>query len=111
MEFSTSTLSSDVAVVACDGRLNMVAAPHLASLLKETVDAGHPRVVIDLEATTFVDSSGLGALVGGLKQARLAGGDLRIARAGEQVLTVLNLTNLDRILRPYPTVEDATHGW
>jgi len=58
-----------------------------------------------------VDSSGLGALIGGLKTARQADGDLRIAAPTEQVATVLGLTNLDRVLRPFATVEDAVRGW
>jgi anti-anti-sigma regulatory factor len=49
--------------------------------------------------------------VGGLKSARQAGGDLRIAAAPEQVRTVLALTNLDRVLTPHQTVEDAHRGW
>ena len=66
---------------------------------------------VDLGPTTFIDSSGLGALVSGLKTCRQAGGDLRIAAAGEQVRTVLKLTNLDRILRTHDTVEDARRDW
>lgn len=111
MEFSTSAPSDGVVVVSCDGRLNMVAAPPLTSLLRSLVEEGTTRIVVDLADTSFVDSSGLGALVGGLKHARQAGGDLRLAAAGEQVRTVLQLTNLDRVLRPHDTVEDATRGW
>jgi anti-sigma B factor antagonist len=55
----------------------------------------------------FIDSSGLGALISGLKSARQAGGDLRIANPGEQARVVLKLTTLDRVLRPYDSVEDA----
>jgi anti-sigma B factor antagonist len=51
-----------------------------------------------------MDSSGLGALVGCLKSARQAGGDLRIAAPSAQVLMVLKLSNIDRILRPYDDV-------
>ena len=80
-------------------------------VLDRTVREGTRRIVVDLGATEFVDSSGLGALIGGLKTARQAGGDLRLAAAGEQVRTVLALTNLDRILRPHPGVEDAARGW
>jgi anti-sigma B factor antagonist len=54
-----------------------------------------------------MDSSGLGALVSCLKTAREADGDLRIANAGEQILMVLNLTNLDRILPSYSNVQEA----
>jgi anti-sigma B factor antagonist len=45
--------------------------------------------------------------MGGLKAARQAGGDLRIARAGEQARSVLSLTSLDRVFRMYDTVDDA----
>lgn len=110
MQFSTTT-DGGATVIQCDGRLNMVAAPRLRTLLEETVSAGKKRVVLDLTQTVFVDSSGLGAIVAGLKTARRAGGDLRIAAAGDQVLTVLGLTNLDRVLRPHPSVTEATREW
>ena len=58
-----------------------------------------------------MDSSGLGAIVGGLKAARNAGGELRIARANQQVLLVLDLTSLNRVLTPYETVEEASAGF
>jgi anti-sigma B factor antagonist len=110
MEITTSQVDS-AAVIRCDGRLNMVAAPRLRSAIDAAVDGGQSRLVVDLGGTSFVDSSGLGALVSGLKKTRQAGGDLRIAGAGEQVLTVLGLTNLDRVLRPHVRVEDALDDW
>ena len=55
----------------------------------------------------FVDSSGLGAIVGGMKLARGAGGDLRISRPTPQTVAVLELTSLSHVLPVYPTVEDA----
>jgi anti-sigma B factor antagonist len=100
-----------MAVLKPTGRLNMVAAPALKSMIEETVADGKPRIVVDLTEVAFIDSSGLGALIGGLKATRQAGGDLRIAHVPEQVLTVLRLTNLDRVLRAHPTVEDASDGW
>jgi anti-sigma B factor antagonist len=110
MEISTSTIDA-AEVIRCEGRLNMIAVPRLRSVIEAAVEGGRPRVVVDLTGTTFVDSSGLGALVAGLKRTRQAGGDLRIAGATEQVLTVLGLTNLDRVLRPHERVEDALDGW
>jgi len=99
------------AVLQPTGRLNMVAAPAFKSLVEETVAAGQTRIVVDLGHVNFIDSSGLGALIAGLKATRQAGGDLRIADVPEQVLTVLRLTNLDRVLRAHPTVADASHDW
>jgi anti-sigma B factor antagonist len=106
------TMTDDrTAVLQPTGRLNMVAAPAFKSMVEETVASGQTRIVVDLGQVTFIDSSGLGALIAGLKATRQAGGDLRIADVPEQVLTVLRLTNLDRVLRAHPTVADASHDW
>lgn len=93
--------------VATEGRLNMVSAQLLRSAVSDAIEAGHTMLVLNLGGTDFIDSSGLGALVGCLKAARQAGGDLRIANVGEQVQMVLKLTSMDRILTPYSTPEDA----
>lgn len=110
MQVHSSTVQ-DATVLRCDGRLTMVAAPALKRAIDEAVESGSTHVVIDLSETSFVDSSGLGALVAGLKRTRQAGGDLRIAEPQEQVRMVLALTNLDRILAPFDSLEDAVHGW
>ena len=107
MELETDVVEEGTTVIRPQGRLNMAAAPRLRTVVAESVSAGRTRVVVDLAAVSFIDSSGLGALIGGLKTARQAGGDLRIAAPTDQVTTVLGLTNLDRVLRPFPTVEDA----
>ena len=95
------------AVVAITGRLTASGAPLLRNAVSDLVAAGQPRIAVDLSGTEFVDSSGLGALVGDLKSARVAGGDLRIAAVPAAVRAVLHLTNLDRVLRDYPTPESA----
>lgn len=108
MRFEMSYPRAGAAVIRPAGRLNMTAAPELRDLVATAVrDQARSHVVIDLADTSFIDSSGLGSLIGGLKTARTAGGDLRIAGATTQVQTVLELTNLHRVLRSYATVEDA----
>ncbi len=98
-------------VLTPEGKFNLVAAPALKARIDDLVADGKAHLVVDLHAVDFIDSSGLGALIGGLKSARQRGGDLRIAAPGDQVRAVLKLTNLDRILSPYPTVDDALHDW
>lgn len=93
------------------GRLTLISAPKFRDVMRDALDGGTRRIVVDLHETSFMDSAGLGALVAGLKMARQAGGDLRIAQATAQVSTILRLTNLDRVLRPYATVAEATHDW
>lgn len=107
MQFSTENLGTDIAVVRADGRLNMVSAPELRETVAAAIAGGRSRIVVDLEATSFMDSSGLGALIGCLKSARQAEGDLRIAAPNEQVRMVLKLSNVDRILRSYDSPAEA----
>lgn len=106
-DFDVHTTDRGVGVIRPQGRLNMVSAKELRLTVSELVAGGTHRVVVDLGDTTFIDSSGLGALVAGLKSARQAGGDLRIARPTQQVVTVLGLTNMDKVLRPRDSVEGA----
>lgn len=107
IEFAVVTTDEGIGVVTPKGRLNMVSARRLKEVLSELVDGGTNRIVIDMAETTFLDSSGLGALIAGLKSARQAGGDLRVARPTESVITVFKLTNLDKVLRARDTVEEA----
>jgi anti-anti-sigma factor len=107
MNITTTIRADGVAVLSTDGRLNVVTASSMRQEVQRVVHSGHPRVAVDLAGVEFIDSSGLGALVSALKTARTAGGDLRLAAAREQVTSVLALTNLDRILRVYPTSDDT----
>lgn len=108
MDFSVELSDGDGAVIRGKGRLDMVTAPKFRDLMTHIVrQDGRSQVVVDLAETDFMDSSGLGALVSGLKTARAAGGDLKIACAQAQILTVLRLTNMDQILHPHATVEEC----
>lgn len=107
MDIVTRDLDAKRTVLVLEGRLDLVTAGDLRRAVEQAVAGGRTRVVADLSAVAFIDSSGLGALIGGLKHARQAGGELRMAGATQQVLTVLKLTRLDRVLRPYVTVDEA----
>jgi anti-anti-sigma factor len=102
-----SSTAHGVAVVRAERRLNMVSAPRLLGAVRSMIASGQARIVVDLSATEFIDSSGLGAVISSLKKAREAGGDIKLSGAGEQVQMVLELTNLARVLQPLPTVDDA----
>ena len=110
MGFETRTTQAGAVVIRPEGRLNMVAAPLLREQLRELVENGSTRLVVDLGAIDFIDSSGLGALISGLKSARQAGGDLRIAAPTDQVQNVLTLTNLNRVLRSHDSADSAFDG-
>ena len=103
----TSSSPSGAVVVRPAGRLNVSAARGLRDQLQTLVESGNTRLVVDLSGVDNIDSSGLGALIFGLKAARKRGGDLRVAAANGQVQAVLDLAKLDQFLKSCPTVDDA----
>jgi anti-anti-sigma factor len=111
MQFSFDPRGPTIGVVFLSGRLDLLVAHSMKAELQRLVGEGWNRLVVDLSAVPFVDSSGLGALIGALKAARLAGGDCRIARPNDQVRYILQVSTLDRVLTPYTSVEDALVGY
>jgi len=105
--FETSVTPSGATVIRAIGHLDMLAAPQFKALVASVVMGEHGSVVVDLSGVEFVDSSGIGAIISGLRTSREAGSSFRIANATAQVLAVLELTNVDRILPPYGSVEAA----
>jgi len=106
MELNLTT-GERYSTIALGGRFTASGAPRFRAAVQDLVQSGHANIVIDLAGTTFIDSSALGALIGGLKASRTAGGDLRIAGLTDPVRSVLRLTNLDRVLREYPDPASA----
>ena len=107
MKLDVTPLEETGAVIVPRGRLTLTTAPQLRDAVTDLVEAGRTRLVVDLGSLEFVDSSGLGALVGGLRTTRAAGGDLRLANAAPSVATVRRLTNLDRVLRVHDDAAGA----
>lgn len=103
--------AGSIGVLRLTGRLDLLSAADLRQHVVQAVAEGTHRLVVDLAEVSFVDSSGLGALIAGLKAARLAGGDLRLAQPTAQTRSLLQLVGLDRALRLYATVEDALAGF
>lgn len=69
--------------------------------------ASVPRLLIDLSAVPFMDSAGLGALIGGIRRAREAGGDVAVACSRPTLTRLLHTTGFDRIVPVTETVEEA----
>ena len=86
-----------IALVRLSGRLDAAAAPQILARLKGAVAGGQSRLAVDLSEVSFIDSTGLGTLVSGLKAARKAEGDLRLVAPSPQAQRLLRLTTLDRV--------------
>lgn len=89
------------------GEVDIYTAPKLREKLVELIDAGNDRIVVDLEGVGFMDSTGLGSLVAGLKRIREQDGELAIVCTREPVLKVLGITGLDRVFPVHDSVVNA----
>jgi anti-sigma B factor antagonist len=107
MKISVERPREDQVVVQLNGQLDVDSSVHLKERLKSIAAEGTMLIVIDFQDVDFVDSSGLSALVSGLKAVRQRGGAIHLSRLQHQALTALRLTMLDRVFPIYPTISQA----
>lgn len=103
----SSTRDKDACIVRVGGEVDVYTSPQLKAALITAVGDGCPVIIVDLDKVGFIDSSGLGVLVGALRRAREAGGDLRIVSARDTVVKIFRITGLDRVFPIYPTLDEA----
>ena len=99
--------SGDWTVLAIAGELDVVGAPELRQHVLRRVAAGHHHLVLDLTGVDYVDSFGLGVLIGSLKRVRLLDGDLRLVVPEPRVRRVLELCDLDRVFALHDDLDQA----
>ncbi len=108
MELSVTTSHhDDVSVVTVEGEVDVYTAAQLRQTLDQEITDGHVRLVVDLDSVTFLDSTGLGVLVGRLKLVRNDSGWLRIVCSSERILRVFRITGLDKVFGIHDTLQDA----
>lgn len=89
--------TDDAAVLDLSGEIDALSSPDLKQVISELLTSGEPRILVNLSQVEYIDSFGLGTLVGGLRRARDANGDLSIVGASPRVRKVLNVTGLAEI--------------
>lgn len=95
------------AVLLVTGEIDAFTAPMLRERLLELVAKGAVHIIVDLSGVVFLDSTGLGVLVGGLKRAGARDGSLTLVTSEERILRLFRITGLLGVLAPHPSVPDA----
>ena len=95
-------------VLDVEGEVDVFTAPKLREKIIALLDGGSDHLVVNLEKVLFMDSTGLGVLVGGLKRVKEKNGELAIAGAQGTVLRVLSVTGLNTVFPMHDTVDQAT---
>ena len=108
MDLSLETRQeNDRTVIEVGGEIDVYTAPKLRERIIELVDEGQYHLVVDLEKVEFLDSTGLGVLVGGLKRVRGHDGSLQLVCTQERLLKIFRITGLAKVFPIYESVEAA----
>jgi len=97
-------------VVDVGGEIDVYTAPKLRERLVELINSGHYHLIVNLEGVDFLDSTGLGVLVGALKRVRAHEGSLLLVCTQERLLKIFRITGLAKVFPIYDSVEAASQA-
>ena len=108
MDLSLETRQEkDRTVIEVGGEIDVYTAPKLRERIIELVDEGQYHLVVDLEKVEFLDSTGLGVLVGGLKRVRGHDGSLQLVCTQERLLKIFRITGLSKVFAIHGSQSEA----
>ena len=108
MDLSLSTRTEgDRTIVEVGGEIDVYTAPRLREQLVDLVADGKYHLVVDMERVDFLDSTGLGVLVGGLKKVRAHDGSLELVCNQDRLLKIFRITGLAKVFTIHETESEA----
>ena len=106
-DVSTEQIGDSTFVIALTGEVDLYTAPEFKQQLLDAISKGAKHVVVDLSGTTFIDSTTLGVLVGGVKRLRGQDGQLSLVCSDRNIAKIFEITGLDRVFQIYPARDEA----
>jgi anti-sigma B factor antagonist len=103
-------LDDGMHVVAVTGEIDLFTAPEFKQRVSAPIDAGRSNVIVDLTATTFIDSSSLGVLIGAHRRLKLRGGSVVVVCDNEAIVKTFRITGLDGVFTLVKSLDDALDG-
>lgn len=107
LKLSVDQATLDATVIVLSGEIDVYTAPKLREKLISLIEGGMYRLILDLEGVEFLDSAGLGVLIGGLKRVRAHGGSIDIVCTESRILRIFEITRLNNVFEIYDTADDA----
>jgi anti-sigma B factor antagonist len=106
-DIDTEQLGPEAYVISLKGEVDLYTAPEFKQQLLEVIGQGGREVIVDFTGTTFIDSTTLGVLVGGVKRLRTNDGQLSLVCNDRNITKIFEITGLDRVFTIYPTRDEA----
>lgn len=108
MEITLASREQDgYSITEVTGEVDVYTAPQLDEALSAVVEGGHNKLIVDLSAVDFLDSTGLGVLVKALKRVRENGGSLAVVTTTDRITKVFRITGLDAAIGLFGSVDEA----
>ena len=106
-DIKTEQLGDDSYVISLAGEVDLYTAPEFKQQLLEVIGQGAKEVIVDFTSTTFIDSTTLGVLVGGVKRLRSNDGQLSLVCSDRNITKIFEITGLDRVFAIHPSRDEA----
>ena len=106
-KISDEEIDEQTHVISLGGEIDLYTAPEFKERMVELIEAGKKHIVVDLSEATFIDSTTLGVLVGGVKRLRPSGGGLALVCTDQNISKIFEITGLDRVFSIQESREDA----
>jgi anti-sigma B factor antagonist len=106
-DVKTDKIDDSTYVISLSGEVDLYTAPEFKAQLLDVIGDGGKEVVVDFSNTTFIDSTTLGVLVGGVKRLRAQDGRLSLVCSDRNITKIFEITGLDRVFTIYPTRDEA----
>ncbi len=106
-DVKTEQLEGGSYVIELAGEVDLYTAPEFKQQLLDVIAKGAKYVVVDFSDTTFIDSTTLGVLVGGVKRLRTSDGQLALVCSDRNITKIFEITGLDRVFTIYATRDEA----
>jgi anti-sigma B factor antagonist len=106
-DVKTEKVDDATYVISLTGEVDLYTAPEFKQQLLDVISQGGKDVVVDFSNTTFIDSTTLGVLVGGVKRLRAQDGRLALVCSDRNITKIFEITGLDRVFTIYPTRDEA----
>jgi anti-sigma B factor antagonist len=108
MDLDVETTSrGNATILTLRGEIDVYTAPRLRQAIVDVVDGGAQHVVLDMEKVEFLDSTGLGVMVEGLKRISGRDGTLSVVATQDKILKIFDITGLNKAFGMYGSVEEA----
>jgi anti-sigma B factor antagonist len=94
-------------ILQLTGEIDLSTSDEFKQVVYKMIESGKKNIVVDLTGVKFMDSTGLGVLVGALKKARMQSGSIRLICSNETILKTFTLTGLDKVFLIYNNLREC----